>query len=559
MPTFLQLRNMLPVGQTFSGIRGRHQIYVDKTHYLYNLATSEQPWLLTRPRRFGKSTLVSAFEELFLHGVAPYDGHESYFKGLAIEKLWPQEPWYEGPFHVLRLDFWKMMQKCKSAADFEAELNNKIVRFAAREHIELQPTEADLQTEAFDTLLESVPDRSLVLLVDEYDAPLTILFDSANDAESEDMVRVLRNFFSSVKTQPSKFRFTFITGITRLNDSSIFSAVNNIDDISQDQDYGAICGITSEELQRYFPEHLRFAAAQWLQLSAEQVTAQHVEQLVKEMATWYDGYCFDSDGATHVFSLWSVLSFFKVRKTKFAPYWFNVSGRKEVRKILSQRSWQERLNLLAGDSLQIGLGDFLTPSTLQTMRPEVLLFQAGYLTIKAPFDSDVKLGIPNKEIASTLSQDYFKEILPNLKCEFDRFSANLCAAIETHDAAALQQCCNELLHGADHDHFPLTQESAIAYSLKLGISLPLHVKVDLNKHESLGRPGVLFDWQDTTVVIELKYAQTRGTTTSLLKQAVKQIRDKKYGETFDRKPFLWRLAMVFCAEDREITKVQVVS
>ena len=114
MTTFQQLRDMLPVGQSFSGIRESGQIYVDKTKDLYNLATSDQPWLLTRPRRFGKSTLVSAFKELFLHGVAPYDGHDSYFKGLEIEKLWSHNPESDGPFYVLHLDFWKLMQQCRS-------------------------------------------------------------------------------------------------------------------------------------------------------------------------------------------------------------------------------------------------------------------------------------------------------------------------------------------------------------------------------------------------------------------------------------------------------------
>ena len=560
MPTFDQLKEMLPEGQIFSAIRQNGHIYVDKSRYLYRLAVSSGPLLLTRPRRFGKSTLVSALEEIFLHGVAPYDGHESYFKGLEVEQLWPQLRNNDGPFYVLHLDFWRMMEQCKvkNADEFEMILNQQIVRFAAEEHIELQTIDADLQREAFDLLLDAVPDRSMVLLVDEYDAPLTSLFASDNDADIGNMVNVLRHFFSNVKAQSGKFRFTFITGITRLKDSSIFSAVNNIADISQDPYFGSICGITREELQRYFPEHLRYAAAKWLQLSEEQVSSQNVEQLLDEMATWYDGYCFDSDGENHVFSLWSVLCFFKQHNTKFSPYWFEGSGQLQLRKILSQKSWQERSKLLAGESLQVGLGDFLSPSTLKTMRPEVLLFQTGYLTLKSPVDSIVSLGVPNKEIEIALTRETFEEFLPNFLKVFESYSTKLRTALDTHDAAALKKCFNELLHGADYDHYPLTQESAIAFGLKLGISLSLKVRVVLNLHESLGRPDVLFDWQDTTVVIELKYAHTQGKVKDLLKQAVKQIRNKKYGETYESRPILWRLAMVFCAESRKITAVQVV-
>ena len=559
MPTFDHLLNLLPLGQQgFADIRQIGCIYVDKTRFLYMLALSNQPLLLTRPRRFGKSTLVSTLEELFSHGVAPYDGHDSYFKGLEIENLWPQVPRTDGPFYVLHLDFSELFIDCQSAADFKEQLHDAIVQFATDAHLELKTTGTAKQN-AFKQLLNAVPKRSLVLLVDEYDAPLTSLFAAGNDAESKAVTQVLRDFFILLKSRSGKFRFTFITGITRLKDTSIFSAGNSIADISQSPEYGTICGITREELLRYFPEHLRYAAAKWLQLSADLVTDQHVEQLLDEMATWYDGYCFDRNYATHVFSLWSVLSFFREEYTSFNPYWFAVSGQAELQTILSQQSWPERLNLLAGDSVKVGSSEFQNPSTLKTMRPEVLLFQAGYLTLKAPFGSKVSLGVPNKEIESALTQDYYEELLPNAEEDLDYFSTSLRAAIKNHDAAALQKCCNELLLSADCMKYPLTQESAIVHSLNLGISLALHVRLVLNQPEALGRPDVLFDWQDTTVVIELKYAQTRGTTQKLLQQAAQQIVDNKYGETFARRPILWRLAMVFCAETREITDVQVVS
>ena len=123
MPTFDQLKALLPEGQSFAAIRQRGRIYVDKTRYVYDLATSNQPWLLTRPRGFGKSTLLSAFEELFMHGVAPYDGHDSYFKGLEIEQLWPQDQWYDGPFYVLHLNFSELLVGCHSVADFAEQLH----------------------------------------------------------------------------------------------------------------------------------------------------------------------------------------------------------------------------------------------------------------------------------------------------------------------------------------------------------------------------------------------------------------------------------------------------
>ena len=565
MPTFQQLRDMLPVGQSFAVIRKKGSIYVDKTRYLYNLATSDQPWLLTRPRRFGKSTLVSAFEELFLHGVAPYDGHDSYFKDLEIEKLWTHSPWNDGPFYVLHLDFTVVLIGCKSAADFRENLNDKIVQFASDTHLELKTT-GTTKKSAFELLLEAVPNSSLVLLVDEYDAPLTALLETDNDAESEAMTQVLRDFFMLIKAYSGKFRFTFITGITRIKDSSIFSAANNIADISQRPEYGAICGITREELQRYFPEHLRYAAAQWLKLTWDQVTAQQVELLVEELAVWYDGYCFDRDFATQVFSIWSLLCFFGEEYTDFNSYWFDGSGQsKLLHKNIALLSWEDRFNIVFGDRVEVDVEDFLRPSKLESMQPEVLLFQSGYLTLKAPYrgaeaiDSfTVLLGLPNKEMERALSRLYCLDFLPK-KFGFRAFVEVLCAAIKEQDAAALQQCCNQVLQSVDYEHYPLTQESSVAACLYIAISLALFVRVVVNNHESQGRADLLFDWQNTTVVIELKYAHKLSETSGLLQQAVAQVLDRNYGDTLVQRPLLWRIAMVFCAEAREITDVQVVS
>ncbi len=565
MKSFSQLFHELPLAlPTFSEIRKDNLVYVDKTRYLYHLVLTRQPQLLTRPRRFGKSTLVSTLEELFLHGVAPYDGHDSYFKGLEIEKLWPQVPRNEGPFYVLHLDFSELIRSCHNAADFQQKLNNKIVLFATDAQLELKVT-SDIQRDAFDLLLDVVPNGSLVLLVDEYDAPLTRFLGTNTEATSDAMLQVLRDFFVLVKTRASKFRFTFITGTSRLSDASMFTAGNSIADISQDPDFGAICGITRAELQRYFPDHLRYAAAQRLHLPIEQVSAQQVEQLLDEMAQWYDGYCFDSDGATHVFSLWSVLCFFKKRTSTFNTYWFNGGGVPEIlRKSLLNRSWEERLGLLAGDSVQVDLDAFLSPSTFATMKDEVLLFQTGYLTLKAPYsdeaeDSEVILGVPNQEIKRAIARMYWVDFFPDITGFSKAFSAELRASIKAQDATSLQQCFNKLFHSIDYEHYPLTQESAVTSVLHIALALVLDVRVMVNLHESQGRADLVFDWDQTTVVFELKYADKLNQTSSLLKQAVAQIQSRNYGDTLFKRPILWRLAMVFCAESRKLTEVQAVS
>ena len=561
MKTFVQLRRMLPLGlQSFTEIRQRNLIYVDKTRYLYQLAMTSQPQLLTRPRRFGKSTLVSAFEELFLHGVAPYDGHDSYFKGLEIEQLWPQVPENDGPFYVLHLDFSELLQNCKSVDVFNERLNKQIVTFAANSQLKLN----DDKDAAFDALIDVVPNDSLVLLVDEYDKPLTHFLGTDNDAEQEAMVQVLRGFFNQVKVHSGKFHFTFITGTTRLVDTSMFTAGNSFADISQKPEFGDICGITREELQHYFPEHLRYAAAQRLHIPVEQVSSEQVEQLLDKMALWYDGYCFERTGKTHVFSLWSVLCFFSEPDAVFIPYWFNGGGVPELlRKSLLNKSWEERLSLLEGDSVLVDLDAFLSPSTFATMQDEVLLFQTGYLTLKAPYceeddDSEVLLGVPNKEIKHAIARMYRVDFFPDTGFR-KAFSAKLRTAIKAQDAATLQQCFNELFHSIDYEHYPLTKESAVKSTLHIAIALVLDIRVMVNLHESQGRADLVFDWQNTTVVFELKYADTLNQTNSMLQQALTQIQTRNYGDTMFKRPKLWRVAMVFCAESRDLAAVQALS
>ena len=571
MPTFDQLQEMLPAGQSFTAIRKSGRIYVDKTRYLYRLAVSSGPLLLTRPRSFGKSTLLSAFEELFLHGVAPYDGHESYFKGLEIEQLWPHDPWYEGPFYVLHLDFSELLVGCHNVDDFEEQLNAAIWDFAAKEHLVLNDPYYGRE-DAWEMLLDAVPDLSLVLLVDSYDAPLNQFEGTDKEAERNDMVRVLRAFFCFLKACSNKFRFTLITGCTRLQAANqIWGAVNSIVDISQDSYFGDICGFTLEELQRYFPEHLRYAAAQWLQLPMEQVTAQHVEQLVSELDAWYGGYCFDDDGSTQVLSPFSVLSFFSEEHTHFDSFWVNDGGYPEIlRNAVLQLSWPKRLRLLAGDSMSVDLY-----GSSEQKQAELLLLQTGYLTRQASVGDGatssffcVAACLPNKELKSAFFRWWYADLLPKstvipLENMGECFGAKQRAAIASKDAAALQQCCNEFLRDSDGERYPLLQASDVAdflhSCLALVLALPVTDDDDDDEHELLGRDKLLFAYQDTTVLIAFAYAQERSESSALLSQAVKQIRAKKYGKIFKRRLGLWRLAMVFCAESREITDVQVVS
>ena len=226
----------LPIGTSdFSALRSAGQIYVDKTEFVYELASERQKYFLARPRRFGKSLLISTFETLFRDGLKN-------FEGLKIEKLWKEV----NTFSVVRLDFSRL--KSTDRENFDSLLAEYLShRFSAVGFAESPGGSILNQLEAF---LMKLPDSSLVVLIDEYDAPLTTVI---NDKLGFARVReALSAFFALLKSNDRVIRFLFLTGITKFNKLSIFSELNNLNDISLSPRYGSLLGYTIPKLKSIF-------------------------------------------------------------------------------------------------------------------------------------------------------------------------------------------------------------------------------------------------------------------------------------------------------------------
>ena len=311
---FGDLTRKLPTAsQTFAKLRSKGKVYVDKTAYVYELAASDCPHILTRPRRFGKSTLLSTIEELFLHGVEPYDGHDSYFKGLAIEKLWHDD----GSYLVLHLDF-ANLSSGRTVARFEEELKKAIASFCRTNEL-AEPDDSSDFGACFNSMLAQLKPNFLVFLIDEFDAPLLSRYDQEQELEScKDLMVQL---FSAVKTHDDKFRCVFFTGITRFQDLGLGTAANNFTDVSLAPGFAACCGYTHDELKQYFAQNLRYAAALQDGCALETVSDAQVEALLKRMSAWYDGYSFDGSQEKNVFSTWSVLRFLSNEEALLDAYW----------------------------------------------------------------------------------------------------------------------------------------------------------------------------------------------------------------------------------------------
>lgn len=405
------LEQELPMGnQTFAELRQQGKIYVDKTYFIYQLAGTHKPRILTRPRRFGKSTLLSTIEELFRHGVKPYDGHDSYFKGLAIESLWHDD----GSYLVLHLNFDELNAGCATVAEFEQKLMGTVTTFCDEHQIDISDDLAPVPylsapldfSDVFHALIENVPNRSLVLLIDEFDAPLIA---HANDQEELlDGKLLLRSLFAPLKRYLYKFRCVFFTGTTSFQGLDLGPSANNFTDVSYYGRFATCCGYTRAELKQYFMQHLRSAAAIRNDCTPEAVSAAHIEALLDELSDWYGGYSFDGAPQNQVFAPWSVLKFLGDTKARLQPYQSTEQELPQLLKnALERLDGSEVLQDISCGKLVVDYYSFMESSPINPeAHPYALLFQNGYLTFSRTFlnGDPFHFKCPNQEINIALSK-----------------------------------------------------------------------------------------------------------------------------------------------------------
>ena len=513
----------LPYGtQSFSALRDGEQIYVDKTAMIYELARGRNKVFLARPRRFGKSLLVSTFASLLAHGLRD-------FQGLAIEKLWKDKT-----YHVIQLDF-SNISNFDTPDRFESRFRSMLaVRFAP---LGFEPSgDADRFMEEFSAWLSLQANASLVLLIDEYDAPLTqVLHDKTL---FDGVQKVLREFFNILKTNEGCFRFLFLTGITRFSHTSIFSGFNNLYDISLSPEFGTLLGYTESEIETYFSEYIE-AKAQTLKISRQ--------ELIAQLREYYDGFSFDSDGSTHVYCPWSILSFFGSRQSKFENYWFASGGQPSVlMNYLTQRKLEKPLNFL--ETVCMDPTKLLSSSPYELMDADLLLLQTGYLTIRSVDEGGgLHLGYPNREVASSMALLYAKVLMKDSEFSPQPLLTHLLRGQTEHVVAFF----NSVFNALDYDRYPIRDEASFKGALQIlliGISLNPQIEV----HSARGRSDLEVEADAYHWVFELKFSKTGVDTTTLCDKAAVQISDKNYGLTPHGKK-LKRVALVFDDVQRQIT------
>lgn len=488
-------RRRYPIGiQTFSEIRRGDYLYVDKTGYVYRMTHSDAKYMfLSRPRRFGKSLLVSTLHSYF-------EGRKDLFEGLAIEKL--ETEWQEYP--VLHFDM--STAKNVSKERLESELSLKLVRYEAIYGRGEGEKEINQRLEGLIKRAYQQTGKQVVVLIDEYDAPL---LDVVHEEKDLPILRnVMRNFYSPLKACDPYLRYVFLTGITKFSQLSIFSELNNIKNISMDEAYAAICGITEEELRFQMRDGLEVLAYK-LQTTPEEILA-----VVKEN---YDGYHFTLP-SPDIYNPYSLLNALSDGKLDF--YWFG-SGTptyliEMLRKyhVMPQQIGNRKALSTSFDAPTERMTD-ITP----------LLYQSGYITIK-DYSATTRLytlDIPNKEVRIGLMESLLPNYLHEKTIDGLTTVAFLYEAISEErmdDALRLLQeffstipYCN---HAAYEGHYQ--QLLYVVFSL-------LGRYVDVEVHTPRGRVDVVLRTSTTLYLIELKLDKSAD-------DAIEQINLKNYAERF---------------------------
>lgn len=487
---------LYPIGiQTFEEIIKNNLLYIDKTEYIFRMThTSGKYFFLRRPRRFGKSLLVSTFDSYF-------SGKKDLFAGLAIEKL--EKDWTEYPVLHFDMSGGKHMEK----EQLEDYLDYILKEQERKWGITNPPIGANNRLIELITTAYEKTGKQVVVLIDEYDAPM---LDVAHEKESLDVLRnIMRNFYSPLKMCEPKLRFVFLTGITKFSQVSIFSELNNITNISMRDDYAGICGITKEELLGNMSEDINaLAEAQGLSR----------EEAISKLKENYDGYHF-SPVSPDVFNPYSLLKCFDEKN--FGAYWF-ASGTPTY-----LINMMKKFEVLPSDISRVEAdeSEFDAPTeNMPTIMP--LLYQSGYITIK-DYDKEFNyytLDVPNKEVKVGLTKALIPSYVTPNTLATTNTARRIAQCLAKQDMEGALQLLKTYLGTVPYCN-DTRYEGHYQQVLYIIFSLLTDYLVDVEVHTPHGRVDIVMLSRTNLYIIEVKMNKDAQT-------AMQQIDLKDYRQRF---------------------------
>jgi hypothetical protein len=495
------MKYLAPDTQTFSKMRESDALYVDKTEFIHKMAQKTGVYFLSRPRRFGKSLMVSTLKALF-------EGRKNLFEGLYIYDKWD----WSRKSPVIRID-WSGIN-----TETPEMMKNSLVlmlnRTAARYRIVLKSNTA---TDCFAELLETLhqpPDLSedapqpekAVVLIDEYDQPVTR---HLNDEYLKPMREALHDFYQVMKDCDEHIRFIFITGVSKFSGLSVFSALNNPQDITLRPEFAGICGYTQTELETALSEHIDHAAAS---------RGETREQLIDGIRKWYDGYSWD--GKTRVYNPFSTLKFL-VESQFYRGYWYSTGTPTYLLDIVRRK---QELSLVYSTT-KVDPDELFNGYSPEAPEDIPLLFQTGYLTITNITDEgQYQLAVPNGEVLRAVEKYLLKELCTASSEPINEWRDKLHRYLLEDNADGLARVLTALFSVPCRIKDGKESAYHIAFQIAfkaLGFNILSEVATDN------GIADAVWELPEAVVIIEMKYS-ANGVPSKMLAAALKQIHKKRY-------------------------------
>lgn len=504
-----------PIGiQSFEEVRRGGYAYVDKTALIYNLVDSGKYYFLSRPRRFGKSLLLSTIEAYF-------EGKKELFDGLAIAEL--EKEWNSYP--ILHIDLNTAKYDCPEALDHQLDAH-------------LHQWEARYGTETYEkTLWTRFPGvirraceqtgHPVVILIDEYDKPL--LQAIGNEVLQADYRATLKAFYGALKSCDRYIRFAFLTGVTKFGKVSVFSDLNNLEDISFLPQYTTLCGISEAELHQYFGQSVAELAEK---------CGMSVEECYKKLQEDYDGYHFDV-GAPGIYNPFSLLNTFK--NLTFRDYWFETGTPSFLVEQLQKADYP--LDLMTEEEVS---ADTLNCIDIMDENPLPLLYQSGYLTIH-DYDrrfQTLKLGFPNREVREGFIKYLVPFYIPRTSNRYSFYIGNFVKDVERGDAEGFMRRLESLF--ARGDYQIMGDKEVYFQNVMYVLFMVLGFYVDVERHTTDGRMDIMVKTAGYIYIFEQKIDQSADV-------ALRQIEEKGYDAPFaaDRRK-VYKIGINFSTDKRII-------
>ena len=491
---FVMMKNLPLSIQTFRDIITQGYLYIDKTKEIYNLyARGGKYYFFSRPRRFGKSLLISTLKEIF-------SGNKELFKG-----LWIYDKIEDTTYPVIHIDFLGL--KYRSEKELEDSLEYLIDQNAAAHGIELQQKGYDKRFR--ELIMEAFKKNPVVILVDEYDKPVIDFIETDSKDIARANQKVLKTFYSIIKSMDQYTRFIFITGVSKFSKVSVFSDLNTLIDITLYDDFSTLLGYTEEELKHYFSPYLKRTTEKMGMSEAS---------LLKSIRKWYNGYSWD--GNNFVYNPFSILSFFNANS--FGNFWFSTGTPTFLIKLIKSQQVEimEFENLLAN---HITFDCF----DIDNMDVTSLLFQTGYMTIKKVtienHEKTYELTYPNHEVRSSFLT-HLLGMYTQKKSAFQlRLLKNIGQAVETGDLDRLIKEIKSLFASIPYHIFIGEREAYYHSIIYLVLSLS-GIDVRTEEPTNTGRIDAVLEVGNKIYILEFKMGSES--------EALAQIKEMKYYEKY---------------------------